>query len=533
MAPETPGRAPVLYANTRFRTLDPSYPTAEALLVEEGRIVALGDYPSLSAHAPAGTRTADLDGLTVLPGLTDSHIHTASLGRALDEVDLRGTLTADEALARVAGFSAGLEPGRWVFGGWWDFNKWKVPVQPDLRGLDAVCPNNPVALTSADGHTMWANSLALAAVGIEATTPDPAGGEIVRFSDGRPRGILREAALFPLRELANSPLSGDLPGQLQAVQERLLSVGITSIHDIDGADCLEGYRRLRTEGHLALRVHKLLSIAELDAAIEAGTRTGDGDEWIRTGAVKIFSDGAIGSHTCHMSEPFPGEDGNYGIAVTEYAELIDLAGRAAAAGIAVASHAIGDQANHNVLRAYQEIKEVSQRHNLRHRIEHAQFLQPQDIAMMARLGAVASMQPTHCTSDLPLMRLIEGRNLAAYAWRSMLDAGVPLAFGSDAPVEEPDPFAGIHAAITRQGSSGEPAGGWMPSERISAAEAVRAYTTGAAYASGEEHVKGRLSPGMLADFIAVDVDPFTAPADEILETTVHSAVVDGVFRYRR
>ena len=196
--------------------------------------------------------------------------------------------------------------GEWIFGGWWDFNKWQVPVQPDRTGLDAVCPRNPVALTSADGHTVWANSQALQLLGIARTTPDPAGGEIVRDEHGEATGILRESAVYPVRELAASGVSGNLPDQLREAQRYLLSLGLTGVHDIDGADALDAYRALRAEGVLALRVHKLLAQDDLEASIGAGIRTGQGDRWIRQGAVKIFADGAAGSHTCHMSEPFPG-----------------------------------------------------------------------------------------------------------------------------------------------------------------------------------------------------------------------------------
>jgi predicted amidohydrolase YtcJ len=533
MPVSSPDTQPILYINARFHTLNSKCPIADALLSEGGRIVAVGNSDRLLPHLPPGTRTVDLEGRVALPGFTDSHIHTASLARSLEEVDLRKAASLEEALAQVETFAAGIEPGRWIFGGWWDFNKWDIPVQPDLRGLDVLCPRNPVALTSADGHTMWANSLALAAIGVDASTPDPAGGEIVRFTDGTPSGILRESALIPLRQIASSPLSGDLPAQLRKAQDRLLAVGITSIHDIDGADCLQGYQQLRADGSLALRVHKLLSIPELDGAIASGTRTGDGDEWIRTGAVKIFSDGALGSRTCHMSEHFPGEEGNFGIAVNDYNELLEIATRASSAGIAVAAHAIGDQANHNVLRAYEELAQRAGGSHLRHRIEHAQFLKPEDVATMARLGVIASMQPTHCVSDLPLLDLLQGRDLAAYAWHTMLDAGVRLAFGSDAPVVDPNPFVGLHAAMTRQTATGEPHDGWRPGERISAHAAIHGFTTGAAFASGEEHLKGQLSPGMLADFISIDIDPFAASPDEVLEANVYATVVNGAVRYHR
>jgi predicted amidohydrolase YtcJ len=282
---------------------------------------------------------------------------------------------------------------------------------------------------------------------------------------------------------------------------------------------------------LALRVHKLLAQDDLDASIQAGVRTGQGDSWIRHGAVKIFADGAAGSHTCHMSEPFPGGS-SHGMEVTAYPELLSLATKAATAGIAVAVHAIGDRANHLVLDALAEILDTTAAHGLRHRIEHAQFMQPADVPRLAALGVVASMQPQHCPSDLPILGMVQGRGLASYAWRSLLDAGAAVAFGSDSPVELPNPFHGIHAAMTRTNAEGKPDGGWEPQERISLAQALDAYCVAPAYASGEEKSKGRLSPGMLADFAVLDTDIFTASPAAIRETKVRMTVTGGVVRYR-
>lgn len=288
-----------------IHTLNPVQPWAEALLVADGAILAAGPEMELRAHAPAGTTTVDLGNAVVIPGMTDAHIHTASLARSMHEVDLRDACSLAEALAGVSAILPRYRAGEWILGGWWDFNKWQVPVQADRASLDAICPRNPVALTSADGHTVWANSQALQRLGITRDTPSPAGGEIVRDAAGEATGILRESAVYPVRKLAASGVSGNLPEQLRAAQRYLLSLGITGVHDIDGADALAAYRALREEDELALRVHKLLAQDDLEASIAAGVRTGHGDSWIRHGAVKIFADGAAGSHTCHMSQPFP------------------------------------------------------------------------------------------------------------------------------------------------------------------------------------------------------------------------------------
>lgn len=326
-------------------------------------------------------------------------------------------------------------------------------------------------------------------------------------------------------------VSRDLREQLRVVQDELLALGLTSVHDIDGEDCRAAYLELREAGELKLRVHKAIPSVHLEEAIAEGRRTGQGDDWFRTGPVKIFSDGALGSHTCHMSEPFAGEHPNVGIAVTPYEDLVKLFARAAENGIAVATHAIGDQANHLVIDAYEAVGRTP---GLRHRIEHAQHLRPGDLARMARLGVAASMQPVHCTSDIDLVdTLLAGHDLASYAWRGMLDAGVGLAFGSDAPIEHPNPFAALYAAVTRTRPDGTPVGGWQPEQRLTMAEALAAHTLGAAHAAGEEGRKGVLAPGMLADFIAVDTDPWLESPDAVLRTRVMTTVVGGEIRWQR
>lgn len=521
----------ILFTDALFRTLDARLPVAEALLVDGPKIVAAGTLAELRERAPHGTEEVALGGGTVVPGFADAHLHTASLARAMHQVDLRSARSLEDALATLRPAVADAASGEWLFGGWWDFNAWADPLQPDRHSLDAVSPRRPVALTSADGHTVWCNTSALARLGLNAATHDPVGGEYVRESDGSPSGILRESAVYQIRELEAREGAGTLPDQLAAAQQRLLAAGITSVHDIDGPDALAGFERLRAQGRLAVRLNKLLLVDQLDDAVAAGVRTGDGDEWIRTGAVKIFADGAAGSHTCHMNEHFPGDEHDFGIEVTPYPELVGLVRRASEAGLAVAVHAIGDRANQLVLDALTEIRELTAQQGLRHRIEHAQFLRRADLARFAELGVIASMQPQHCPSDYGLRSMLESRDLAAYAWRSLLDAGARLAFGSDSPVEPALPLLGLHGALTRTTPAGEPSGGWDPHERLAAEEALRAYTVGAAYASGEEDIKGRLVPGMLADFAVLDLDPLVCEPDALLAGGVVATVVGGVVRH--
>lgn len=536
-----------LYVNAVFHTQWSNCPRGTALLTRGERIVAVGASEDLRDHATGAVETIDLGGATVIPGLTDSHIHSANYAREIAALDLRGTSTLGDALARVRRYADSLPAAAWVLGGRWDFNAWDAPLQPDRHALDTVTGGRPASLPSIDGHTVWANTAALVAVGIDADTANPVGGEIVRDAYGHPTGILRETAGEPLKYFMHDNAPGVLERQLAEAQHRLLAVGLTGIHDFDGADCAQAYGALRNNGALKLRVHKSIPHDSLDAVIDEGLATGQGDTWLSTGPVKLFADGALGSHSCHMTQPFPGDDQNNGIEVTPYLELLSLVRRAAGAGIAVATHAIGDRANQLVLDAYQDLirnpidpdSASSQngsrpRGRMRHRIEHTQHLRPEDVQRLARLGVVPSMQPTHCTSDIPLASaMLADRDMASYAWRSLIDAGAVPAFGSDAPVELPDPLHGIHAAVTRQNQHREPADGWQPGERVSVAEAIAAFTTGAAHASGEEVIKGRLRPGMLADFTSLGADPYVVDPSELRDIPVLATAVGGVIRYRK
>ncbi|MFC4117905.1 amidohydrolase [Nonomuraea zeae] len=517
-----------VYRNATIRTGAEGRTPAQAMAVDGEHLVAVGSEAEVREVAGHGAALVDLEGAAVLPGLYDAHIHTAQYAHSLGAIDLREVRSLAEALTMIGEHVARLRPGGWLFGGRWNSNTWDPPAQPDRYALDSVSAGLPIALPNIDGHTVWANSAALRLAGIDASTPDPVGGEIVRDADGEPTGILRESASYPLRALM---VSGDLSDKLRLAQDELLALGLTSVHDIDGEDCRDAYLRLRDAGELKIRVHKAIPAVHLEAAIAEGRRTGQGDDWIRTGPVKIFSDGALGSHTCHMSEAFQGDAGNLGIAVTPYDDLVRLFRTAVDGGVAIATHAIGDQANHLVLDAFEAIGRTP---GLRHRIEHAQHLRRADLTRMARLGVVASMQPVHCTSDIDLVdSLLAGQDLASYAWRGMLNAGVALAFGSDAPVEHPDPFAALYAAVTRTRQDGTPAGGWQPEQRLSMAEAITAHTLGAAYAAGEQDRKGVLAPGMLADFIAVDTDPYLESPDAVLRTKVITTVVGGEVRWQR
>jgi len=522
----------VVYENARVYTMDPQAPTAEAIAVRGERIVAVGEVAACREAAGPDARHEDLGGAVVLPGLCDTHIHTANYAWGLRQVDLRDAKSLAQCLELIRAKTKESTSDGWLLGGRWNFNRWDDPRQPTRHDLDSVCPDRPAALPSVDGHTTWVNSLALQRLGYTEDTPDPSGGQIVRDAQGVPNGILRETAAHPLRALLETESADNLPSQLKQAQAKLLAVGLTGIHDIDGEQCRRAFETLYGQGDLALRVHKLIPLAALDEFIERGRCTGDGDSWLSTGPVKIFSDGALGSHTCHVSQPFAGEPDNHGIAILSPGEVDGIVRRAALSGIAVAAHAIGDAANNMMLQALRRWKSTGLAPHLRHRIEHAQHQRPADVVAFTELGVIASMQPVHCTSDIHLVEtLLAGHDIASYPWKSLLDNGATLTFGSDAPVEDPNPFHGIHAAVTRQRADGTPQGGFQPHERVSVAEAIRAYTVTAAYASYEEGRKGMLRPGLLADFIAVNTDPFEAEPDQIRETEVALTVVGGVIRH--
>jgi len=526
-----------IFRHPRVFTGNTDQPFVTGIAVENGRITAIGDGAELVATQHP-TDVIELPGELVLPGMHDAHIHTAGIARSLAAVDLRGARSLADALDQVREHAQLLPPGSWIFGGRWDSNKWAKPMQPTAADLDSVSGDHPIALSSIDGHTMWANSEALRQAGIDAAWPDPPGGKAVRDQNGNPTGILRESAQDPIGEIAAGPAAGNLSEMLLAAQTLLLSVGLTTVTDLNGEEARAAYLALHQAGDLTIRVVKGIPLEALQTAIAEGRRTGDGDDWFRTGPVKLFSDGALGSRTCHMSRGFADDTANLGMAVMTPQHLYDAAHAAVTAGIAVAIHAIGDQANHVVLDVYERIRRDTGT-TLPLSIEHAQFLQPGDVARLRQWDVTASMQPTHCTSDIDLVRsLLPDHDLVAYGWRSVLDSGADLAFGSDAPVEEPNPFHGIHAAVTRQRADNTPPGGFQPSERVTVAEAIAAYTTGPVKLTGNPDRKGTLLPGMLADFIAVDTD-ISDPrivADEparIRDTRVLQTIVGGETRWQR
>lgn len=526
----------VLY-NGIVRTLDHRQPVSSAVAIWGDRIVALGDDDLRFAVSDAGV-ALDLGGRLVLPGFIDGHVHFVEFALRRRRLDLSGVTSLKAALQRVKAAVERMPSGQWMLGGGWDRNLWPDTSWPDKRSLDQISQLHPIALDSKDGHTLWANSLALERAGIDDSAPDPAGGKIIRWTaTGEPTGILSEMPAKDLvRQVIEPPAPEVLHEAIREATETVWRAGVTGIHDCEDARALSALQELRRRGELGLRVLMHLDVNNLDAAIQTGIRTGLGDEWLRIGGVKIFMDGALGSRTAHMLEPHNGEPDNHGIVITTGEELAALLSRALPAGISVAIHAIGDAANRTVLDSLENaLTRYRSDPSLRHRIEHAQILSPHDIPRLSQLDIIASVQPLHVTADYEMVERYWGaeRGQGAYPFKTLLAAGTRLVFGSDCPIERCDPLGSIYAAVTRRRPDGSPGpAGWHPHERLSIEQALWAQCTEPAYAAGEETIKGTLIPGKLADMVILSNDIVAAPPEAILETVVHGTVIGGEIVYR-
>lgn len=523
--------------NGNIITLDAGQPRVSALAVSYGRVVALGSDAEIRRLAGAAAVQVNLDGKTVLPALTDAHIHWEWQARALRAVDVFETPSKERAAARVRQRVERTAAGEWIEGQGWAQGLWEGGAFPDKSDLDAAAPDNPVILEAKSGHAAWVNSMALARAGITRATADPEGGKIQRDATGQATGILLESAMDLVRRHIPSPTPEQLADMMAEAQQEAIQRGIAMIHDFDDPSCLVALQILRERGELALRVLKHINQRWLDAAIESGIRAHFGDDWIRIGALKLFADGALGPRTALMFAPYEGEPDNYGMAVVDKEEMVEYVSRASAYGLPSTIHAIGDKAVHDALDVFENVRrQEAQRGeptaSRRHRIEHVQIMHPQDLRRLADLDVIASMQPIHATSDMAVADRYWGeRTKYAYSPRIQLDYGARVAFGSDAPVEPLDPLLGIHAAVTRQ-RGGQPPGGWHPQAKLSLHETLLGFTQGPAYAAGMEDRLGRLAAGYLADLIVLDRDIYAVTPDEILELKVIGAMVGGDWRWR-
>jgi predicted amidohydrolase YtcJ len=521
----------VLYHHARIYTNNLEGPWAQAIAVRNGLILDVVPESSVAQWAEQGAVLVDLQGAFVMPGFNDAHVHLGSAGADLLGVALNGAASVAEFQRRIHAAAVSHDRDEWILGRGWDHTLWPDKKFPTRQMLDAAAPHNPVFLTHVSGHVAVANSLALKLAGITRDTPNPPGGEIERDAAGEPTGILKEGAAMELLGKSIPPLSRAQRRQgIELALADLAKNGVTSIQDnSDWLDFL-AYRALRNDGRLTARITEWLpftaSMDELELMRREGVAT---DPWLKTGAVKMVTDGALGTRTAFMLAPYSDQPGTRGIFILDAEKLRTLAIERDKAGFQLAFHAIGDAANRIALDVFESVANVNGPRDRRSRIEHAQVIAPEDISRFAALGVIASMQPSHETSDMRWaeQRLGPERSKGAYAWASLQKSGARLAFGTDYDVEPISPFRGLYACVTRELPEGGPAGGWQPQEKISLDDCIRAYTSGSAYAQFEEGKKGQLKEGEFADFIVLSADLTKIPAAQFTKTRVLRTVAGG------
>ena len=521
-----------LLYNANIYTLEESHPKASAILIAGGRVIAVGEKAALESFAHGKVEKQDMHGRTILPGLTDAHIHIQYYALGLEKIDCE-TKTKDECLRRVSERVMKAKPGEWILGHGWNHNEWSNASNlPTAAELDLLAPNNPVYLTAKSLHAAWVNTAALNLANITSDTPDPKNGVIQRDDSGRATGALLESAMMRVENIIPEASIQEIANAIEIAQPILWKMGLTGIHDFDRRESFMALQQLHNQKKLKLRVNKNLPLDNLEHAFELGLRTGFGDDTLWIGSIKGFMDGALGPHTAAMFQPYNGDAENRGILNMDGEELFEHCRRAADVGLSMTVHAIGDRANHEVLNAYEQLRKYETEKNLphmRHRIEHVQVLHPDDAPRFAQLNVIASMQPIHAPSDMFAADRFWGeRSALAYAWRTQLNHSAHLAFGSDAPVESPNPFLGLHAAVTRRRADGSPsADGWYPEQKLTLSEALSAYTIGAAYAANAEQRLGKLTENYLADLIVLEQDIFSINPDDLLTMSAAATMING------
>jgi predicted amidohydrolase YtcJ len=531
----TPPAADLLLEGGTVYLAADARPQKASIAIDDGRIVFIGDSAKAAKLVP-GARVVDLKGAFVFPGFADAHLHLLGIGKGLETANLRGAADAAAAATRVAEAAAKLPPGAWAEGRGWDQNLWPVKQFPDARDLDAVLPDRPAAARRVDGHALWVNTAALKAARIDASTKDPDGGRILRRADGSPSGVLVDNAMELAVKAMPEATSADRERWLAAGANACARVGLTEVQDASGydADGVAALEHLASRGALPIRVYATVSPdpAQLTAFLAKGARIGGGPDFLTVRAIKAYADGALGSRGAALLEDYSDEPGHRGLLLTPPERLAAVALEARKAGWQLWVHAIGDRGNRIVLDAYQSAASAAPsapEGGQRPRIEHAQVIAPDDFPRFARIGVIASIQPTHATSDMVWAeaRLGPSRIDGAYAWRRLKNAGARLAGGSDAPVESENPIEGLYAAVTRQDASGRPPGGWRVDQALSRAEAVALFTSDAAYAAFEEKWRGKIAAGAAGDLTVLSGDPLTVPAEKILAIRPVLTVVGG------
>lgn len=525
--------ASLVITGARVWTGNPDQPWAEAVAARGKNIMAVGSAADIASLIGDDTEVIAADGGMLVPGFIDTHVHLLSGGSSLASVQLRDAQSPEEFAKRIGDFASTAEPGEWITGGTWDHTHWGGEL-PRRDWIDAVTPDNPVWIMRLDGHMGLANSIALKLAGVDADTPDVAGGEIVRDADGRLTGVLKDNALRLVFSQMPATTDDQMDRYLQAAMQYLASNGVTTVHDMfeegmDSWQSLAAYRRAEANDALITRVYSVTPLSEWQTLRDDMAEHGRGSDWLRTGAVKGYMDGSLGSHTAAMLEPFSDTPGESGFLLDPLDDIHSWIAAADAADIQLMVHAIGDKAIRDLLDIYYEVAEEHGDRDRRFRIEHAQHIHPDDIPRFAIQKVIAAMQPYHAIDDGRWAESVIGaeRSKTTYAFRSLLDSGARLAFGSDWFVAPASPLEGIYAAVTRRTLDDKNPDGWVPEQKITVAEALRGYTYEGAYASFEEDQKGTLKAGMLADMVLIDRDLTAIAPETIRESKVLKTIVGG------
>ena len=530
--------ADLIVTNARIYTVDDARPLADAMTIRGGKVQFVGSTRAAMTLRGPSTRVVDLGGRTVIPGMVDAHGHVDNLGLALRTVDLTGTTSYDEVVARVSERAKSMQPGQWIVGRGWDQNDWGDTRFPTHEKLTAAVPNNPVYLTRIDGHAGLANAAALKAAGITAQTRDPEGGHIERTSNGAPAGVFVDNAQELLGRVIPRATRDEVKRQVQAAIAEAQKWGLTGVHDAGAsAQVLDVYEELGKAGALNFRLYAMISddSATIARWFARGPLVGGYDNTLWVRSIKLYMDGALGSRGAALLDPYSDNAGTTGLLVSKPDHVNDVAERALGAGFQVNTHAIGDRGNRIVLDEYEKAFKTVPLADHRFRIEHAQIINPDDIPRFASLGVIPSMQASHQTSDMYWAgtRLGSTRVLGAYAWRSLLDRGAIIPNGSDFPVEQVNPLISFHAAFSRQDANDWPPNGWHSEQKMTRDEALRSITLWPAYAAFQESLMGSLAPGKLADFVVLDQDIMRISPEQVLRTQVLATYVGGKPVYER
>jgi len=519
--------ATLAVTDARIWTGDDAEPWAEAMAIDGERILAVGSNADIAPYLTASTTLVD-GGALVVPGFIDTHVHFLDGGEALESVQLRDVTSREQFRQRFADYVETIEPGEWILGGAWDHEAWGGEL-PTREWVDDLTPDNPVWVFRLDGHMALGNSLALAAGGVDADSLDVPGGEIVRDEEGRPTGLLKDNAMNPVYAAVPPPPEARRDRQLRAALAYLAANGVTTVHDMSNFDSLAVFRRAHARDELTVRIYAAVPLSEWQDLVHDIAENGRGDEMLTTGALKGFMDGSLGSHTAAMLEPFTDAPDDLGMLINPVDDMRGWVTAADAAGLHVAVHAIGDSAIRDLLDIYLDAAEKNGRRDRRFRMEHAQHIHPDDLHRFAAQDVVASMQPYHAIDDGRWAERVIGpeRSATTYAFRSLIDSGAHVSFGSDWFVAPASVIEGIYAAVTRRTLDGTHPDGWVPEQKVTVEEALRAYTVAGAYASFDEDNRGRLEAGMLADFVVLDRDLTTIDVDDIRGTKVLRTVVGG------